>query len=512
MAANAFSSFTFCNGCQTQTIYFRGIRADDANAGKPLANPERGLRLEHMMQASTLINPFNGLYHRNNMSAILETHENTYEEKTNLTQLYIYLTDYLGKKIPDNALNNLQSIFDQLKKSGYKVILLFAYRYNDNNKYETYNDIQTHLVQLKSFLKKNEPVIFAFQAGFLGLWGEWHHSGLDNQDLNKKLVIRDLLASFPKSRKIQVREPVYKTNAAGYIRLNSNSPVIYYPLTAQEYNRIGFQNAYFVLDQGPYAHWDYRYGDDDYKMVEKEAMSSIVDGEMPYDGKNDPYAFNMIALGSSGGLQAIKRMQTHAHSSFSVVHNYATNIAAWKKQFYSIGQFRQQNIAVSDDYFLNLQGQQVSRTAYDYMRDHLGYRFQATQAIIPSFVNRGDSANFSMQLKNFGFAPLINSRPVYFVLIDEQDNIKEVLTKSDPTTFLPVHVAGNSNYVINQAVYVDDSFYPGKYRVGLWMPDNSPELKYDTKYAIYLANGNIEWWKDVSNKYLVNIIGSFQVN
>ncbi|WP_276502973.1 DUF4832 domain-containing protein [Terrimonas pollutisoli] len=511
MSANAFSSFAFCNTCQTQTIYYRGIRADDANASQPLANPERGLRLEHMMQASTLINPYNGLYHRNNMSVILETHEKTYNEKTKLTQLYFYLTDYLGKKIPDNALNNMQSIFDQLKKSGYKVILIFAYRYNDNIKYETYSDIQTHLIQLKKFLQKNEPMIFAFQAGFLGLWGEWHHSGLDKEELNKKLVIRDMMSAFPKTRKIQVRETIYKTNAAGYIRLSNSSPVIYYPLTPEEYNRIGFQNAYFVLDQGPYARWDYRYGDDDYKLVEKEAISSIVDGEMPYDG-NDPLAFNMIALGNSGGLQAIKRMQTHAHSSFSVVHNYATNIAAWKNRFYSIREFRQQRITVSDDYFLNQQGQEVNRSAYDYIRDHLGYRFQATEAAMPSFVNWGDSANFSIQLKNFGFAPLINSRPVYFVLVDEQDNIKEVLTKADPTTWMPAHVSGNNNHTINQAIYFDSSFNPGKYRVGIWMPDSSPELKYDARYAIYLANGNIEWWQDAGNKYLINIIGSFQVN
>ena len=77
-----FVSTPLCNNCTTQTIFYRGIRSDDANANEPLANPERGLRLEHMMQASTLINPFGGLYHRNNMQSILETNEKTYQEKT----------------------------------------------------------------------------------------------------------------------------------------------------------------------------------------------------------------------------------------------------------------------------------------------------------------------------------------------------------------------------------------------------------------------------------------------
>ena len=187
-----------------------------------------------MMQVSTLMNPFSGIYHKNNMPAILETHEKIYNEKTKLTQVYFYLTDYLGTKIPGNAFSNMQSIFDQLKTSGYKVILLFAYRYNDRSRYESYNDIKRHLTQLKSFLQKNEPLIFAFQAGFLGLWGEWHHSGLDNLDLDKKLVIRDLLNAFPPGRKMQVRETIYKTNAAGYIRQTASSPILYYPLTPEK--------------------------------------------------------------------------------------------------------------------------------------------------------------------------------------------------------------------------------------------------------------------------------------
>ncbi|MGZ8525497.1 MAG: hypothetical protein ACXWV1_13785, partial [Chitinophagaceae bacterium] len=165
-----------------------------------------------------------------------------------------------------------------------------------------------------------------------------------------------------------MRETVYKTNAAGFIRRNTNSPILYYPLSTEECNRIGFQNAYFVLDQGPQCHWDYRWPDNDYLMVEKEALSTVVDGEMPYDG-NGEYTFNTIAAGNQGGWLAAKRMRKHAHSSFSVVHNYKVNIAAWKKQFLSPAQFRNDKIEVTDDYFLDQLGRDVSRTAYEYIRD-----------------------------------------------------------------------------------------------------------------------------------------------
>ena len=462
------------------------------------------------MKASDLLNPYHGIDYKNNLAGAIRGDENNYSEKLKLTQLYFYLTDYLKTKIPDQAFRNMQAVFDEIKKTGYKVILLFAYRYDDGCKYETYEDIKRHLIQLKPFLQKNESLIYAFQAGFLGLWGEWHHSGLDNSLFHRQVVIRDILQTIPAGRKMQVRETIYKTDAAGFIRRNPNSPISYYPLSAEEYKRIGFQNAYFVLDQGPDSHWDYRWPDNDYFMVEKEALSTVVDGEMPYDG-NGYGTFNLVAYGNGGGWRAVKRMKTHAHSSFSVVHNYNTNIAAWKKQFLYPGNFRDNNMVVTDDYFLNQQGQETGRTAYEYIRDHLGYRFQLKEAIIPMSVSRGDPATFTIRLKNFGFAPLINKRPVYLVLIDEKNQPLEFLTENDPRKWLPVDASPDGMYTLEHSFHFSDSFSPGLYKVGIWMPDESDDLKYNTDYAIRFANGDMEWWQDQDNRYLVNIVGSLQL-
>ncbi len=444
------------------------------------------------------------------MADLVSKDEAGYDEKTKLTQLYFYLTDYLKTQIPDRAFRNMQTVFDELKKRGYKVILLFAYRYDDTCPYETYDDIKRHLVQLKPFLQKNESLIYAFQAGFLGLWGEWHHSGLDNSLFHRQIVIRDILQAIPANKKVQVRETIYKTNAAGFIRRSSNSPLLYHPLSTEEYNRIGFQNAYFVLDQGPHADFDYRWPDKDYFMVEKEAISTVVDGEMPYNG-NGPYDFNLVASGNNGGWQAAKRMRVHAHSTFSVVHNYNLNIAAWKKQLISPAHLISDQVTVTDDYFTDQAGQQFSRTAYEYIRDHLGYRFQLKGATLPTTVNRGDSARFSISLKNFGFTALINKRPVYLVLIDEQNQVTEFLTGTDPRKWLPPNVSSNQSYTVNHTILINNGLPPGTYKIGIWMPDDSKELKYDSRYAIRFANGNIEWWSDKDNRYLVNIIGGLQL-
>ncbi len=501
---------TSCTSCETQTVYFHGIRPDDINGRRPISNPERGLRLEHIMKASNLLNPYHRINYSNNFSSFIAADENNFNEKTKLTQLYFYLTDYMKASIPDNAFKNMQVIFDEIKKSGYKVILVFAYRQDDNSPYETYGDIKRHLTQLKSFLQKNESLIFAFQAGFLGLWGEWHHSGLDNSPLYKKIVLRDILKAIPKNRKVQVRETIYKTNSAGFIRQFEGNPFLYYPLNNEDYNRIGFQNAYFVLDQGINAHWDYRWPDKDYFMVEKEGLSTIVDGEMPYNG-NWYGTFNKIAHGNQGGWLAIKRMKAHAYSSFSVVHNYNINIAAWKKQMVTLSQFRNNKMTANEDYFLDKNGREITRTAYEYIRDHLGYRLQLKEATLPKWIHRGERGEFWIELNNFGFAPFINKRPVYLVLINEKKEVKEFPVHVDSRNWLPADASPRGNHSIRQTIQFHDTFDRGLYKVGIWMPDDSENLKYDSNYGIRMANGNIEWWKDTDNKYLINIIGDLQV-
>jgi hypothetical protein len=188
------------------------------------------------------------------------------------------------------------------------------------------------------------------------------------------------------------------------------------------------------------------------------------------------------------------------------------NITAWKSQYVSRQQFINASVPIDDDYFMDQSGADISRTAYEYIRDHLGYRLQLVKAAIPKSSTRGQTANFSIDLKNYGFAPLINKRPCYFVLINENNQVFEFPVDTDPRQWLPVHAPGSSVYSINDTIELSNILIPGRYKIGLWLPDDSDMLRYNNNYAIRLANGNMEWWRDAGNKYLVNIIGGFELH
>ncbi|HLN46195.1 MAG TPA: DUF4874 domain-containing protein, partial [Candidatus Sulfotelmatobacter sp.] len=110
----------------TQYLTFRGIRPDDPNGRMPLDNPERGFRFEFIMKAIDLKNPYNG-FDYSNISSTLQAEEVAHgNEKIRLAQVYFYLTDYLKTPISSDAFTRMQSVFDQLKAEGVKVVLRFA--------------------------------------------------------------------------------------------------------------------------------------------------------------------------------------------------------------------------------------------------------------------------------------------------------------------------------------------------------------------------------------------------
>jgi hypothetical protein len=468
------------------------------------------------MSASTLREPFSGADYFTDFSSVIQAHENGYgNNKVRIALIYFYLKDFLNTTISDAAMANMQRIFDNCKQNNLKILLRFAYWANNGDPSETLGDITTHMAQLKTFMQQNESMIYAVQAGFIGAWGEWHGTWLEGHRFEQNMVIRELLQNVPASRKILVRETAFKNNAIPAYEgsLTYNNGISYvatgFPaLPADQVNRIGFHNDWFVLDQSLHPEWDYRYPDDDFFQVQREGPGTVVDGEMPIS--TDPN-FTEIAYGDLGGWYAARRMRAHAHTTFNLLANYDRNINAWNNQLIYPSQFRNDNTLVTDDYFLDGSGNETGRIAFQYIRDHLGYRFQLRSAQIPAYVNVGTSAAIDLKIKNFGFSKLINYRQAYLVLIDANNNVREIATGVNAQDWYPVYTQNDGVFDLVINIPIDNSYSEGTYRVGLWLPDASSDLKYNPAYAIKLANAGVQWWTDPAGHYLINILTTMSV-
>ncbi len=176
-----------------KTLPFHGIRATDPNGRMGLRNPERGLRFE-----TRIAEP---LGEDNNALGWIRAMQRFEPDGLTLSQTYCYLNEFVDRPISQEKLDYLQRDFDLMRRYGFKCVLRFAYQRGDIKGPEKEWTLR-HIEQLKPIIEKNSDVIFILQAGFIGMWGEWHgdtHIGHNDYDARAEILSK-VLELVPEDR------------------------------------------------------------------------------------------------------------------------------------------------------------------------------------------------------------------------------------------------------------------------------------------------------------------------
>lgn len=517
---SSVSSRTFAPKAVPFEKTFEGFYADDPQSLQNLENPSRGFRFELMMQAHSLRNPYNGEDYKTGLTAFFKREKtNPFFKEVKLVQVYFYLTPFVNRPISNAALQNIQFVFKELEREGMKVVVRFAYQYKEGLVRESLGQIQEHLRQLKPLLHQNKAMIHVFQAGFLGYWGEWHHSRYDQNRAAQGWLLRQLLSTLPPNLPIQVRETHYFTQSIAGFQGNipqflpgKNQWTSFPALSQVEQNRIGFHNDFFVIDGGENSQWDYRFPDQDYFDAIQKMDSAPMDGEMPYDGFGLGKV-NFVLHGSQGGVRAAARLWAHSYTSFSIHHNFNTNMMAWNDQWVGANELTEwmkkekkpSSFLPDPHYFSYKNGAPAKRNVLEFIRDHLGYKIRLHYGIWKDTIPDGGPFQIQCAFVNFGFAKHHEKRKIYLVLTDSSN-----LTHSFPfplktNEILPATV--EKKFHASSLSIPTDQLKPGIYQIGISIPEESADLNNPLPYHILLANRNLPVWIDSTNKRKVQWIG-----
>jgi hypothetical protein len=165
----------------------------------------------------------------------------------------------------------------------------------------------------------------------------------------------------------------------------------------------------------------------------------------------------------------------------------------------TIDQVTEAKLPVSEGYFKDGSGRIIPRTEFEYITDHLGYRIELQSAKFPKRVRQGSELAVKVKLRNRGFAVLYNPRPVYITLIGEDGKVNEFrMTDADPRRWQP-YLPGDESFAplaheIAGEWQTPSGLAPGKYQIGLWLPDEAESIAKDPRYAVRVANRNTPWW------------------
>lgn len=509
------------------TNRYHGIRPTDPQGFVGLPNPERGFRTEtQIAEGDNTTSVIFGLSdsikhvvppnpHYTNERWILEAEMFGFDGIT-LAQTYCYLTEYRNRPISAEKLDLLQDSLNGLRANGMKAVLRFAYAKDMNQTSSaTKSWILYHIDQLAPIIQTNIDVVFSMEAGFIGAWGEWHDdqyidldtpAGQDDAaDIVKKLV--DIL---PGERDVQFRTPQDRSNVLG--RAVFAGQEAYYA------GRTGFHNDGFFAHETDGGTWpeppDYANpGNPAFDAVTAESPDMMVGGELYWSDEGGSAAYD--------GFAVAKRMRLHHYSVFSIEHSYSVRegknyaIDHWVTNSVSKQQVVAAKMPLSDGYFEDQFGNEVERTQFEYIRDHLGYRLELQQAVFPDKVVVGGKLNVELELVNRGFSTLRNPRKAYVVLIDMAGNVTPFDTGADPRQWQPF-APGDANYapLVHQlgiSATLPGGIVPGYYQLGLWMPDPYGSIHLDPRYSVRLANRDTPWWINASGEYGINLFGLVEV-
>lgn len=382
-------------------------------------------------------------------------------DKLSLILVLYYLDNFkTTETLPNEVFKGFEEDMQVLRNKGLKCILRFAYTDNWNNATTGYDAtldiVQKHIAQYKSHWKANADVIYVFQAGFVGTWGEWFYtSNFDNQSNHmtdsRRAVVDTLLKAVPEDRFIQLRTPRFKSEYLyGLNKENYASP-----LTAGDaykntpIARLGHHNDAFLAgddNMGTYVNPTTQKA-----YLEKETLYVPIGGETCIGDKNDAEEW---ATYEKTTVEMSRLHWTFLQGYYSqVVTNW------WREK---------------------------DNGTFDELNRKMGYRYQLVSGTYSNEVGQGGKLTVNMKIKNVGYAPLYNERPAYIVLKKGSKTYSLKLT-SDPRGWLP---NGATTTVYEQLTLPSD-IPAGTYQLYLHLPDKYASLAADPRYAVRFANDDV---------------------
>ena len=430
-------------------------------------NPERGFitMLEGHLSES---NP----YCIKGQEGALDNHAN--KDFGTLILAHYYLENFRNTgTIPQKVLNAFDEDMQVLRNKGMKAIIRFSYingTYEKSNGEESAKDaplsiVKQHLAQYKSHWQANADVIFCFQAGLIGAWGEWYYTdNFGNMqgtiNASRRELLDELLATVPQDRCIQLRTPLFKT---GYIGSTK-------PLTASEaYQntakaRLGHHNDAFL------------YHADNMGTYEDTAT------QKPYIAQETLY----VPIGGESDITKSSQAKTEA--------SHDATVAEMSRLHWTF---------IQSGYSQTVTNMWRENGTFDELNRNMGYRFQLVSATLPDKAKAGDKVSVNIKIKNVGYAPLYNERPVNIVL-KSANAVYTIRLQSDPRTWLPNGVVST----IDEQITIPSNIANGTYQMYLRMPDAYASIASRAAYAVRFANENVWEASSGMNKLNASIVVS----
>ena len=409
-------------------------------------NPERGLHKAFEM-------------HSNSIAALSSGQVNAYYNADyTLVHFDFYMEDYRESLIDASYLEAVRQSLQALREGGCKGIVRFAYTNSrDQTPKEATKDlILQHIAQIKPILQEYVDVIYAMEAGFIGVWGEWYYcTNFKSTDYdNRREVLDALLDALPQERMICVRTPKFKQKCYGWTMADTITRAEAYSGTPKA--RLAAHDDAIMADEN------------DLGTFPSEQLRQYWEAETKYviyGGESCPGSGN----------------KTIANCDNTIDQFYKMHIGY-----------------LNNDYWRPTFNKWIEGGCLPEIKRCLGYRFEGRDIAYTKKPKAGEELKIKLSLVNVGWSTPKNPRDVEFILVNTEDSKDSytVTPKTDPRFWFT-----------DEMQQIEASFRPkkaGVYKLYLNLPDPKPTLRNNPRFSIRLANENM--WDDATGyNYLTTV-------
>ena len=417
------------------------------------------------------LNPERGWYISRSTDDI-SINELDHFRNSNVTVLMLKanLKDYLTGPLDSQKLDEIDHVFSLAQKAGLSVIFRAAYDFDGKNTPEppdpdmSMSIILGHIKQLSPIFYKYEDILFNVQAGFLGPWGEWHHSryGDPIKPEYQQKIVNALLEAVPESVTIALRRPEFIRTAAG-----SSQPVT----TAEAFGtskmaRLAFHDDALMsddTDMGTFVAKDYPRNTE-LAWVNKQTRYTPMAGETNEVSRyND--SENAITLADLMNLQSLN------------IEYHPNVLKKWRSASHE------------------------GMSAFDFIGMKMGYRFVVDSTEINTSDLYGGSLRINLKITNTGFGNLLKEKKFEIVLIKDKSTYRATI--NEDARFW------NKNDQISREYYfrLPAGIASGDWDVYLGLSSTFDSLAANPAYSVQFANEGM--WDP---KLGLNKIGTVQLS
>jgi len=387
---------------------------------------------------------------------------------------YVEGTDY---DLDEAFFTALRGTFENCRKGGSTIALRF--RYDENGKTnpepKTFEQVLRHIRQIKDsgLLEEYKDILMFVESGFVGAWGEQHSGKYTSLEYKAKLL-QAMLDCVPAPIPVTVRTPDI---FAKYVGITRAELADYVCKEGTDEYRVGlYDDGYMGSDSdlGTYAN---REGETTW--LGKQTLASYFGGEF------------------SGNLDWAKKYDTYKPEN-CLPEMYKTHLS------YINGNIYQLYKDYTFDKKLDVAGYDNSayygQNVWQFIRDHLGYRFVLKNSKIKKTVLQGNTLDVSFTLVNNGFANPVKQQNCE-ILLEKDGNFVSCAVDVDPTKWY-------SGKTITETLQIKLPAFlqEGKWNVYFKSSIGNKDMTQFAMRSIRFANEDI-WNESLGANYL----GSFTV-